>query len=240
MSVFAKVSQLNKKAEELKKRIRRAAITNSGYSFAVLELLEPTKSRISGIDVVLGKKGERVGKYSFFMAQKQLVFEKDEKYDDAMIAFVALTERNKKFLAGHLNVGYWEIIETRGPVGTPSVEGLIEELAKINSEYTKNKKTGYKPSPRLLPATGIDLASLEDDNLEEQISLMKKEAERRKQIAKKQDAEKTQVATQKRKAKKTPGVITQKKKKPEEKKTDLPAFEPEIKPESDLLLNDNE
>ncbi len=165
-----------------KERHRKMAVMQSGHAFIVLELLDPKKRRVSAVDELVAYPTDRKGKYRFETVSRQLMFEPDANQGGMDTAYVLDTLHNRRFLASHLDCGYWEIIEViSGRKGTPLViEEVLAELYVLRgklAEDARKSAPGYVEIPKLLPENTMpfDVGKLSEDVLEKELERRKKE-----------------------------------------------------------------
>jgi hypothetical protein len=176
--------------EDIAKEMRRkAAVAQSGYAFFVLQLIDYSKRRVSGVDVLDAIPGERMGTYTFEVNSRQLEFSFDHN-QGCVCAHVLDTEGNRKFLASHLDGDYWEIIAVisgrkHGRVldlnaELKSLENLRDELIEKTRKDNERRQAELQAKkerainlgkPRLLPEdTNVkDISKLSDEALLEEL-----------------------------------------------------------------------
>lgn len=90
---------------------RKISTLQSGYSFVVLELLDESKMRVSGIEDLKTIPTEKKGRFHFEKVTRQLSFEVDTLRGGMVTAYVLYSPYNMSFLASHKEKNYWDIIE---------------------------------------------------------------------------------------------------------------------------------
>jgi hypothetical protein len=157
----------------------RRAIIQSGYAFIVLELIDDTKKRVSGIEELIPIPTEKRGKYNFKTESRHLVFSPDMNYGGLYTAYVLDTEFNRKFLASHLNEGYWDVIQViPGKNNSLNLGTLISELHDLKEKQIQAtiKANKGKEMPILNRVKySFDVGGLSDEDLA-------REMERRKNL----------------------------------------------------------
>lgn len=156
--------------EQYEKELRRRqAVIQSGYAFIVLELIDRRKRRVSGIDDLNPLPTEMEGRYNFEVVSRQLQFEPDPNRGGAWCAYVLYTDRNCRFLASHLDCGYWEIVSViSGRKQRLVLDEVIEKLEKLRDDLAKaSVSTINKNVPELLPADSkpYDIANVDEEVL---------------------------------------------------------------------------
>lgn len=123
----------DKLEEEFK---RRSAIRHQGYTFIVLELIDFRKMRVSGIQGLNATPAGMPGKYNFTKTETQLEFSEDISMGGIFTAYVLDTEKNRKFLATHLDCGYWDVVQviTGRKAERLDLETVLEQLYELKEK----------------------------------------------------------------------------------------------------------
>ena len=166
----------------LKEQQRRMATIHSGYAFIILELIDYTKWRISGVDELISKPTEKRGKYIFEVVQRQLQFAEDSSRGGTMTAYVLDTKHNREFIASHLDSEIFTIVGViSGRSQKLTLAKVIDEIDELKEEMAKKYVEVTNPQPPVLEyESPIIVNEDEIQNVPEE--LLKQELERREQL----------------------------------------------------------
>ena len=136
----------------------------SGYSFVVLELIDNSKTRVSGVEDIKPIPTERKGRYSFEKITRQIRFDPDPTRGEMLTAYVLITDFNLSLLASHKDGNYWDIIDVVVGKKSPglTLSKVLQDIEDIRSG-AKNATltTGGVEKP--------DITKLSIDELEKEI-----------------------------------------------------------------------
>ncbi|HUX57150.1 MAG TPA: hypothetical protein VMV77_09255 [Bacteroidales bacterium] len=146
----------------------KVSTVQSGYSFVVLELLDDTKSKVSGVEDLKAIPSEKKGRYTFEKVTRQLRFEADPMRGEMQTAYVLVTDFNLSFLASHKANNYWDVIDVVAGKNNPGItlEKILTDIDDILSGVKKATLTvdGEKPA---------DASVLSTEELEKEIARRK-------------------------------------------------------------------
>jgi hypothetical protein len=138
----------------------RKAISDSGYSFIRLNLINPAIKRIQAIELVVPErtKGENgLTAYVFTRTSGPLQFAPNEA-NDMMVADVFDCPGNRKFLASHTAYNFWEIDDKK----------VREEIQALADEITAR---AIKKQRSRVPVEKV----MSDEELERQLATLSAE-----------------------------------------------------------------
>ena len=161
--------------EELQREMdRNRAVTQSGYSFAVLELKEKKKCRVSGINTPMSKVTED-GTFEFVVVARQLQFEADISRGNTMTAYVMIDEHNKKFLASHFPLNYWEIVAVMSGRDNESItlDEFLSEIADLSRKQMSESVITGPLYPNSSNKNHDPMFSFSIDELEDELAKRK-------------------------------------------------------------------
>jgi len=190
--VSSRITQEQLRAEQM----RRQAVLQSGYSFIVLQLLDRTKKRVSGVETLTAKTVESqtnpgMIEYSFDIKSGPLIFEADAARGGMLTAYLLDTEWNRALLGSHYTLGYWSIVDvisgTRDDVTPITRQDVIADVKKRNEHSLKTIiRTPKGNVPQLTPpaVTKTTVESLPDSVIDEKLARLQEEKTRREKLKK--------------------------------------------------------